>query len=187
MKLVFISDTHNRKISVPDGDVLIHCGDATSMGKVDEIIKFNAWMGTFPHATKLFIPGNHDWLLERDPALARELLFNMTVLIDEAIEIGGVKFYGSPWQPFFFAWAFNLSRFGELKEKWALIPNDTEVLITHGPPAGILDTVINYRSSNNGESVGCHDLLQRVRDINPLLLRNKGKPWNYLHQCLHLR
>jgi Icc-related predicted phosphoesterase len=78
-------------------------------------------------------------------------------LQDRAIELNGVKFYGSPWQPEFCNWAFNLSRdTGELGDKWAMIPEDTDVLITHGPPMGILD------KCDHGKRVGCEELFNEV-------------------------
>jgi hypothetical protein len=82
-------------------------------------------------------------------------------LEDSGIEIAGVKFWGSPWQPEFYDWAFNLPRGQALADKWALIPDDIDVLITHGPPLGILDQVIT------GDHVGCADLLEAVQLIKP--------------------
>jgi len=75
--------------------------------------------------------------------------------------IEGVKFYGSPWQPRFFDWAFNLDRGEEIKKKWDLIPMDTDVLITHGPPYGILDL------THEGEKVGCEELMKAVLRVQP--------------------
>jgi hypothetical protein len=70
--------------------------------------------------------------------------------------------YGTPWQPEFFNWAFNLPRGEKLKEKWDMIPVDTDILITHGPPFGKLDYV---RYGN--ENVGCEELMKRVEEIKP--------------------
>ena len=120
MRVVCISDTHNcnGQISVPDGDVLVHSGDATITGTVAEIKNFNTWFSALPHRHKVFIAGNHDWLFERENAAARELLSdNITYLQDSAVEIEGLKFYGSPWQPRFFDWAFNLDRGPELARR----------------------------------------------------------------------
>ncbi len=82
-------------------------------------------------------------------------------LEDEGIVIDGVHFWGSPWQPAFGGWAFNLPRGEALREKWALIPRGTDVLVTHGPPFGRGD-----RASMVGRE-GCMDLLARVREIAP--------------------
>ena len=161
MRLVCISDTHGwDTVDVPDGDVLIHGGDLTSSGSLEEVARAHAWLASLPHRHKLVIAGNHDYAFERAPSDARALMTAVTYLEDEAYEIDGVRFYGSPWQPRFFDWAFNLDRGAPLAAVWAKIPDDTDVLITHGPPHGILDTI------HSGEQVGCEalrDALDRVR------------------------
>lgn len=165
MRLVILSDTHgfHDRISVPPGDVLIHCGDATAFGTIQEVSAFNVWLGKQPHSYKIFVPGNHDRLFEQisDPRL---FLTNASVLIDEEIVIRKVKIYGSPWQPEFCNWAFNLPRGKELEKKWDKIPRDTDVLITHGPPYGILDTV---RKSDRANHLGCEELRLVVDRIKP--------------------
>lgn len=75
----------------------------------------------------------------------------------------GIKFYGSPWQPWFFDWAFNLQRGAEIRAKWDLIPLDTDVLITHGPAFGILD------KTTRGARVGCEELLKVIEQVKPQL------------------
>jgi Icc-related predicted phosphoesterase len=163
MKIVCISDTHNYndKIVVPGGDVLVHSGDATINGTVEEVKRFADWFGTLPHKHKIFVAGNHDWLFQRDNGLARTLLGSKTIYLqDSAAKIEGVKFYGSPWQPRFYDWAFNLNRGPELAAKWNLIPDDTDVLISHGPPEGILDQV---QTAFGFANQGCEELLARVR------------------------
>ncbi|HMO82131.1 MAG TPA: metallophosphatase domain-containing protein [Pyrinomonadaceae bacterium] len=165
MRIVCISDTHNcnEQINVPDGDLLIHSGDATINGSSAEIAAFDAWFSSLPHKHKIFVAGNHDWLFERDNALARSMLDDSVVYLqDSSVEIDGLKIYGSPWQPRFFDWAFNLMRGPELAEKWRLIPNDIDILITHGPPKGILDEV----PRNWGiENTGCEELRKRMEQI----------------------
>lgn len=163
MKIVAISDTHMRhdRLEVPDGDVLIHAGDFTRRGAIADVEKFNAWLGTLPHRHKIVIAGNHDWCFQLTPARAREALDNAIYLEDEATEVEGVRFYGSPWQPWFLDWAFNLQRGPDLAAKWAMIPPGIDVLITHGPPLGFGDRV------HGGELVGCADLLARIEVIKP--------------------
>lgn len=174
MKIVCISDTHNQldKVveSIPNGDVLLHAGDMTFMGEENEIKKFNSDIGRLPHGIKIAIAGNHDWLFERDNRLARSLCTNFVYLEDEEYILpNGLKVYGSPWQPEFCNWAFNLSRItGELTEKWAKIPEDTDILITHGPPHGILDM------SRSGEQCGCQELRERIRGLKKLKLHVFG-------------
>lgn len=99
MKIVCISDTHNytEEISVPDGDILIHAGDATTIGDAWQIKAFNQWFASLPHKHKIFIAGNHDRLFERDNDAARSLLNKRVVYLqDSFIEIGNLKIYGSP-------------------------------------------------------------------------------------------
>lgn len=165
-RIVLLSDTHNcnEQISVPDGDILIHAGDATNRGQVDEIVAFNEWFSGFPHKHKIFVAGNHDWLFETRPKYAQSLLAkNVVYLQDSAVEILDLKIYGSPWQPRFFDWAFNLNRGDEMAEKWKLIPNEVDILITHGPPFGILD------ETPRGDFAGCEELRKRVEEIRPRL------------------
>ena len=166
-RIVCLSDTHNcnEQIIVPDGDILIHAGDATIMGTVQEVVLFNKWLANLPHAVKIFVAGNHDWLFETNNGYARNLLSDEIIYLqDSFIEIENYKIYGSPWQPRFFDWAFNLTRGRELAEKWKLIPNDTDILITHCPPFGILDEVPQkYRIEN----AGCEELKKRVEEIRP--------------------
>lgn len=165
MRLVLISDTHRRhaRVTLPDGDVLIHAGDATSMGTEGEIADFDAWLGRQPHPRKIVIAGNHDWLFERDTKLARSLITHATYLEDEGVEIDGLRFWGSPWQPRFMNWAFNLDRGAPLRAKWERIPAAIDVLVTHGPPHGTLDRTWG------GQHVGCEELAAAVARVRPRL------------------
>lgn len=168
-RIICLSDTHNfhEQISVPDGDILIHAGDATGRGTIPEIADFNRWFANQPHEHKILIAGNHDWLFEISSAAARRLLDDSIIYLeDSAVEIENLKFYGSPWQPRFFDWAFNLMRGAELAEKWEMIPADTDVLITHGPPNGILDEVPRRYFIEN---TGCEELRKRVEMVRPKL------------------
>jgi Icc-related predicted phosphoesterase len=165
MRIIAISDTHNRheQIAVPSGDVLVHAGDFTLHGKLDEVRAFNKWLGRLPHKHKLIIAGNHDRAFQTEPDLARSLITNGVYLQDETKEIDGLKFYGTPWQPRHQDMAFNLQRGPEIAEIWSKIPSDIDVLITHGPPSGHGDLTAH------GNSVGCEDLLRRVDEIKPML------------------
>ncbi|MBX3289291.1 MAG: metallophosphatase domain-containing protein [Acidobacteria bacterium] len=167
MRIVCISDTHNcnEQVTVPDGDLLIHSGDATIKGTDQEIIDFIHWFSNLPHKYKIFVAGNHDWLFELNNRFARLLLADSGIIYlqDSSTEIEGLKIYGSPWQPRFFDWAFNLMRGPELAEKWRLIPEDVDILITHGPPNGILDEVPRQWGIEN---TGCEELRKRVDDIS---------------------
>ena len=165
IRLVAISDTHglHRHLTIPDGDILIHAGDITGHGQMEQVADFNEWLGTLPHRHKIVIAGNHDFCFEDQPGETAALLTNCIYLFDEAITLDGLYFYGSPWQPWFFDWAFNLRRGPEIRAKWELIPKETDVLITHGPPLGHGDL------TSHGECVGCADLLESVRQKRPKL------------------
>ncbi len=112
-RIVAISDTHSRHnqfVDLPEGDILIHAGDATVQGKFDEVVEFNRWLGTLPYKHKIFVAGNHDFLFEKSPEMARALMSNAYYLQDSFVVLEGLKIYGSPWQPRFHDWAFNLDR-----------------------------------------------------------------------------
>lgn len=164
LTIVAISDTHglHHLLDIPPGDVLIHSGDLSWTGDLSEVAEFNAFLGTLPHRHKIVVAGNHDLCFEQQPAAARALMTNAIYLEDEAVTIEGLKFYGSPWQPRFLDWAFNLNRGPEIRAKWELIPPDTDVLITHGPPYSIRDYIVDTH-----ERVGCRDLLTAVQRVRP--------------------
>lgn len=163
MIIIAISDTHgmNQSLQIPNGDILIHAGDLCNHGTLEEVIDFNNFLSTLPHPHKIVIAGNHDFCFEKDRKACEEILTNCIYLQDQAVTIDGVKFYGSPWQPWFYDWAFNLERGPEIRAKWELIPADTDVLITHGPPFGIGDLTAR------GDQAGCQDLLEVVEKIKP--------------------
>ena len=133
-KIICLSATHNshERLRVPDGDILIHAGDATIRGTIAETTAFIDWFADQPHKYKILVAGNHDWLFEISRSTARRLLDDSIIYLeDSAVVIENLKFYGSPWQPRFYDWAFNLNRGAELAEKRRMIPPDTDVLITH--------------------------------------------------------
>lgn len=162
--VVCLSDTHNRlhRIEVPYGDVLVHAGDATMMGTEEELATFNKELGKLPHPHKVVIAGNHDWLWEKEPELAKSLLTNATYLQDAEVTVAGVRIYGAPWTPWFHDWAFNAQRGAAIKAKWDLIPYGLDVLVTHGPPKNRHD-----RTARGGLFVGCEELLKAVREKKP--------------------
>lgn len=166
-----MSDSHNlhNQVKMPAGDVLIHSGDLTMEGKHYEVEAFVDWIKDQPYAHKIVIAGNHDFLFERKPDLARYMLehHNIVYLEDQAITIEGVKFYGAPWQPWFYDWAFNLQRGAEIKKKWDLIPNDTDVLITHGPPKFTVEK-LDWTNYSQGH-FGCEELSRAVARVRPLV------------------
>lgn len=173
MRIVGISDTHGQhsQVVLPDGDVLVHCGDSTNGGQIFEMQDFMDWFCDQPHRHKVMIPGNHDWALEAREKHCREYLKdkkveNTHLLIDESVEIMGRKFYGSPWTPSYGEWSFQLPRY-EMNKKWIKIPEDTDILITHGPPYGHNDVVNPY--DDVPRTTGCLHLTCRVYEVDPIV------------------
>ena len=194
MRIVCISDTHSlhklMEHELPKGDVLIHAGDISNRGGEVDVTNFIYWFQNIQgFDTKIFISGNHDYCFEKvnephhkgdydwlNNLMAPENLAQSDVyylednfMIIERPEFSRpIKLYGSPWQPWFYDWAFNLPRLGkEIEEKWSMIPDATDVLITHGPPNGILDLVNNFRQPNR--NVGCESLRFHVERVKPAL------------------
>ncbi|XP_069119779.1 metallophosphoesterase MPPED2-like [Argopecten irradians] len=183
------SRIENGAYKIPPGDVLLHGGDFSMIGLPKDIHKFNEYLGTLPHKVKVVIAGNHDltfdeemvknhrqnlsmmfgvreqfyeaYMAEKNLTDVKELMTNCVYLEDASVDIHGIKIYGSPWQPEFGGWGFNLPRGQALLDKWNMIPDDTEILITHGPPIGHGDHTFD------GTRAGCVELLstiqQRVR------------------------
>ena len=176
-RFVCLSDTHNRtdSLHVPHGDILIHAGDFTLKGYPREVTKFNEFLGCLPHKYKIVIAGNHDvtfdsatyadtlWRAVKHTEIYNSLkvkhsLSNCVYLEDCGVKVLGFKIFGSPWQPEFHNWGFNLPRGVPLLEKWNQIPEGTDILVTHGPPVGQGDL------SHGGVRSGCVELLRTVRD-----------------------
>ena len=164
MKAVIISDTHNQhqKLDLPEGEMLIHAGDVSLRGTQKECMDFLEWFSRQDFMYKILIAGNHDFYFERESAAKIKAVMpnNIIYLKDSGTEINGLKFWGSPIQPWFMDWAFNRQRGKEIRKHWDLIPQNTDVLITHGPAYGILDKVgLDY--------VGCKDLLNKINSVQP--------------------
>ncbi len=170
-RIVCVSDTHRQleQIEIPDGDILIHAGDLTMQGRLVEVATELQKLAQLPHVVKIFVAGNHDRLFEKDPTLARSLVRDVAsagvVYLEESYTIvHGLKIWGSPWQPVFGNWAFNYDRTEGVK-KWSSMPDDADIVVTHGPPQGYGDVVENYVSEN----VGCWDLLNAIARVKPRL------------------
>ena len=165
MKFVALSDTHcrHKEIRLPKGDVLLHAGDFTYKGHKAEALDFLKWFADQPFKHKIFIAGNHEFYFEKASAeeIKHLLPAGVVYLNDNGININGINIWGSPVTPWFHDWAFNRKRGAAINKHWKLIPPETDVLLTHGPPYGILDSVIN------DNQIGCRHLLQRVKIIKP--------------------
>lgn len=172
MKIVTISDIHGQHHQLKDdflhtGDILVCAGDISRSGSREDVENFIEWFASQDFKHKIMIAGNHDWAFETD-IVAEEYAIHLGInyLNDSGTTIEGIKFWGSPVQPEFNNWAFNRKRGPDIKKHWDLIPEDIDVLITHGPPQGILDRVLHHASPNMGENVGCRDLFDKICDLD---------------------
>lgn len=160
MKIIAISDTHLFHKNIPECDLLIHAGDACRGGAKSELKKFRAWFRSLPARHKVYVPGNHDKVMEtaRGQDMFKE--DDIHLLMGESVTTQGLKIWGSPVTPQFFDWSFMMPRGPKIAAHWAEIPDDTDILVTHGPPFGIGDRV-------RGRHVGCIGLLNRVAQVGP--------------------
>ena len=166
MRLVITSDTHGRHDLIPelpDGDIFVHAGDLMNSGLYpEEIISFNRWLSKQPITKRVVCGGNHDRYFQKMPEFARQFLRDATYLENTGVKIDGVSFWGSPYTPEFLNWAFMFPRGLAANQYWDQIPAGLDVLITHGPPYGILD-----QAEPGGEHLGCAELLKAVQDKKP--------------------
>jgi predicted phosphodiesterase len=171
MRIIAISDTHSyhRQISIPDGDILVHCGDFSWRGELDILQDLCNFVKDLPHK-KIFIEGNHEtghqFGYKREPALKMMRDAGIIYLQDSGVEIDGVYFYGSPFTPDFFGWEYMLQRGKPLANKWALIPERTNVIVSHGMPYQLLDDV--PRGNGDINHPGCVDLRNRIDELSKL-------------------
>ena len=196
LRIVCISDTHfqHEKLALPEGDILIHAGDFSRKGGIAQIKDFLDWFDRQPHRYKVLVAGNHDTILHREYYLRNwrrffrllhtqeeleELyhhissLSSVCYLQDQSVHIGGLHIYGSPWQPTFFNWAFNLDRGEACAQAWKQIPENIDILITHGPPLGYGDLCSTYTRA------GCVDLLHHIR----YRIRPKVHIFGHIHEA----
>jgi Icc-related predicted phosphoesterase len=174
MKIFAISDTHGKheQVVIPQGtDMLIHAGDFSNtklpVMNSNEVNLFLIWLEQQPVKYKVIIAGNHDTSIESRLFTKKDFKDRGIIYLEhESIEIEGIKIFGSPYTPEYNNWAFNRSR-NKLGRIWDSIPDDTDILITHGPPKGILDSA--SRDKNNHEHAGCSALLKRALKIQPKL------------------
>ena len=158
MRIVHLSDTHNLHLqlrNLPTADMIIHSGDISFAGTGEEVMDFIKWFGSLSYEFKIFVAGNHDYCLAgKDPARIQKFLpKNCYYLYNNGITICGIRFWGIP---FFFA----EDERSASNTQSTPIPTDTDILITHRPPFGILD-------NTNTTHYGCFDLLESVTTIQP--------------------
>jgi Icc-related predicted phosphoesterase len=175
VRIVAISDTHTRhsNLILPEGDMLVHCGDYSLQGLYDEAYEYIVWLGKqtqFKHI--VCISGNHDFNDTELKRLIAESGYNINYLLHEPLEIDGIKFFGSPYTPIFYNWHF-MRYEDELARLYEEIPEDTQVLITHGPPYSILDT------TQEGDFAGSVALYDRIKQLPQL----KYHLFGHIHEC----
>ena len=195
MRITHISDTHNKHnqltADLPGGDLIIHSGDISSLGRKSEVERFVRWFENLPYTYKVFVAGNHDLSFESEvlyrkkaqyfdgtndwdlPAVdgKPEWLVNLLsiglsggtfYLENQSIDIEGVKIWGSPYSARFGReWAFNVDRGAASRELWGTIPPDANIIVTHGPLFGVGDR------TNGNMNVGCEDLRETIMNLEP--------------------
>lgn len=177
MRVCCISDLHGwLPGDVPECDLLLIAGDICAHTREDNERflrrSFPRWLERQPARTIVGIAGNHDFVAQQWPSVFRSLpwiyLDNQAVVLDGVLpDRGPVKVWGSAWTPRFGFWAF-MAEDIQLAQLWAQIPDDTEILLTHGPPLGFLD------KTADGTSAGSHSLRQRVLALPSLKLHAFG-------------
>ena len=184
MKIWHISDTHTYHglLDTPENiDMVIHSGDATNpknpyVSKI-EMQNFIYWYSLLPIKHKIFVAGNHDVCIER--GLIKKDDFERAGIVyleNDCIEVQGLKIWGSPISPTFgTGWAFNKSR-SKTHEVWKHIPDDTDIVVVHGPPKGILD--LSYDTTSKLEFCGDQSLKKRMLVLNPKLCL-----FGHIHNC----
>ena len=178
MRICAVSDTHtyHHRTNVPNGDVFVCCGDITFKGELHVIEDFCAWMKNLPHKHKVCIFGNHERGCERghkrEPAIKMVKDAGAHYLEDSGIEIEGYKFWGSPITKWFHSWEWNRYPGKDIQKHWNMIPDDTQILLTHGQPYGILD--LAPTGFDEFENVGDHDLLDRISKLPKLIAHIGG-------------
>lgn len=172
-KICAISDVHGKwnKVTIPECDILISAGDYSFKGEHHMVRDFHKWLDKQPAKHIISVQGNHEKIVEADFLLAKQIAVQACPrvhFIDEGlVEIEGLKIYGSAITPWFHNWAWNRMRGPDIKKHWDKIPDDIDILITHGPTYGILDTVYNTWEIPV-DRVGCQDLGVRIKELKNL-------------------
>ncbi len=185
LKAVFISDTHNyhAQLELPDGDILIHTGDFTLTGTINECVDFRDWFQAQPHPYKIVIAGNHDRVIGESEMLGFKLFTDSHYLERSSVEIEGIKFWGSPFTPSFNGMRSGLTFYTnsdqECKDIWRGMPSNADVILTHGPPLGILDQVDDLNEYGQPAIRNCGDGMLASK-----IIKNKPKyhAFGHIHE-----
>lgn len=172
----FISDTHDchDDIKEVEVDAIIHTGDETSSRDLSVnnnlANDFFCWYARYPSPIKLYVPGNHSLAVHRGMIKQEDLTVDgIQLLVDLPVNLYGYRVYGSPWTPLFGQCAAFMRKRNQMKPVWDAIPDNTEILVTHGPPKGILDLAPDMAPESDIAQVGCKALRNRVNEVGPLI------------------
>lgn len=163
IKIVASSDLHSHLPEIPECDLLLLAGDlCPDSSEVKQALwldtAFRRWLQEVPAKEIVGVAGNHDFVFQNRPDLVPTLPWHY--LQDSGIELFGLHIWGTPWQPVFYDWAFNLAE-EQLEQKWEMIPKGTDILLVHGPPHGFGD-----RNSHD-EHTGSPSLTKRIQELEP--------------------
>jgi len=176
MRIAMLSDTHTQfeGLTVPPCDLLISAGDYSHRGEKESVIRYHRWLHKQPADLVLSVQGNHEvWVQDNwddAKALVDELSDKIHFVRESSLQYGGRRIFGSAFSPEFNNWAYSLQRGKPSIEHWKAIPSDTEILVTHGPPYGILDKV----REDTRVPLGCEALRKRIKDLKRLKLHVFG-------------
>lgn len=174
LKIVAISDVHCRwnKLIIPKCDILISSGDYSYHGEKHVVKDFHTWLNKQPAEHIISVQGNHETWVEKNfeeaKTVATEACPRVHFMDEGLVEIEGLKIWCSAITPWFYSWAWNRHRGPNIEKHWALIPDDTDILITHGPPKDILDGV-PWIDGTIKETVGCEELRDRIAKVHPAI------------------
>ena len=174
---LLLSDTHGHHRqavfqTTKKYDLLIHAGDFTNYGATDEVHDFLQWLDLLTQFKDIiYIAGNHDIGYTSAPCVRLSNGTSLHYLHNSSVCINGVNFYGSPYTPRFFDWDFMYDP-SDADDIWSTIPTNTDVLISHGPPHGIMDQCPDHLGKQT--HAGCPSLLAAVKRLPALKLHVFG-------------
>lgn len=192
-RISFVSDTHNQMYrligKIPnDNDILLHCGDWTNLGTEHEFQKELDIFATLPGRFKCATVGNHDGFVEKYPLLAKDMFkaAGVELLIDSVCEFEGVTMYGTPWSNLYgVGYAFQIHDSEQAERIFSGIPSNLDILLSHSPPMGILDEVVDMGIIRN---IGSRELNEIILKVKPQIsafghchLRMGEKFFNGIH------
>lgn len=175
-KLVAISDTHGQQPEIPECDILVHCGDFSDM--VDHGLahqkayfydEFLPWLKSLPAKHIVTVAGNHDswahtlYLTDTEWKLREALPSHIHYLRDNSVTINGLVIYGTPWVPTLVNWAFYLPA-NEAKVRYEMMPSGADIILSHGPPKGLCDSILEYGLT---DPLGSQHLRDRIIETSP--------------------